>query len=972
MLWGLVVCHNKIIDRIARFAAVSPIALLAAMALPTSALADQTVSAGVVSGPIELNNHENFTNDGSVNGGDVDGVTDRDGAGAATIINSATGSIFSEKGIGVNISGPTNAFDNAGTISTGSYIGVNLGGDTGSIDNSGSISGIGGMVTGGNVTAFTNAAGGAMSGFFVGVSIRGTTGTFLNAGAISGGMFGADLEGNVASFVNAGTISGDSIGIPATAAKFAADVGTFVNTSTGVILSSGGGDGVHVDGATGSLVNDGLISGSVSGAYLRQNVGSLTNAGTIAGGAAGVWADGDVARFTNLANARITGGDDAAVRITGLASDFTNAGSIFGTTGVFLRGRVISFSNLAGGSIVSTDGYGVALQSVGDFSNAGRIAGVFDGVISNSKAGSFINAEGASIVGADGVALLGEVGSFANAGSIVGYGRLDRGVYLGHGVGTFVNTATGVISATDPDGREGILIGSATGSFINAGTISTAGGVLSYGGVDRPSNAVRLQGGVTTLINSGTIAGRLYGLEVDAAAGTVTNTGTIAGATIAAAFEGGVGNMINAGVLRGATAFESAGAFDDRLTLLTGSQVFGAVDFGAGADTLDFSKFIGNTVLDVTGLDTLAPGDRPYFDLRDASGDGKVVIADLNGQGSGLIGTNAADLTRSIWDLIDTGMHAVTLDGTPAAAPSAASAYAPAPRVTAAERATETIATDGLAAARDVHVWGGVLGGSSVADLPVDRQTRFYGLVTGAHARVSSKLSLGGVAGYVDTSNTLLGGDEQLHSQTGVVGVYGSTDMTGFALDFALLGGVGGHTSERKVVADHSIETAEGVFSSFFIAPTLGVTVPMLADAMGDVALKASASYVGGLTSSYTETGTSANLTVGSQSISVFDARFGLEGRHDLGSGGSGKATLVAKAGVLANANAGSANVPVTALGETIEVSMPGSNAVGLYGGIGVEAALGSSLGVGLHIDGSRRSDGASSAAFKTTLSGTF
>ena len=67
---------------------------------------------------------------------------------------------------------------------------------------------------------------------------------------------------------------------------------------------------------------------------------------------------------------------------------------------------------------------------------------------------------------------------------------------------------------------------------------------------------------------------------------------------------------------------------DDTLTILTGSKIFGAVNFGRGSDTLDFSGFVGNTVLDVPGLNLLVPGMRNYVWDRP---DDKIAIFDSPG-----------------------------------------------------------------------------------------------------------------------------------------------------------------------------------------------------------------------------------------------------------------------------------------------------------------------------------------------------
>jgi len=174
------------------------------------------------------------------------------------------------------------------------------------------------------------------------------------------------------------------------------------------------------------------------------------------------------------------------------------------------------------------------------------------------------------------------------------------------------------------------------------------------------------------------------------------------------------------------------------------------------------------------------------------------------------------------------------------------------------------------------------------------------------------------------------------------------------------------------VIANNTTETARGIFNSMFLAPSIGVSIPVLETEAGELLVKASATYVGGTTTAYTETGSSMNLAVGAQTISVFDARIGLEGRKPLDLGDGVTADLVAKAGVLVQGNAGSASVPVTTLGQTINVATPGSSALGVYGGVGLDAQLTDSLDLTIDLDGTLRTDGLNSLAAKGGLSGTF
>src|SRR5262249_39930978 len=91
----------------------------------------------------------------------------------------------------------------------------------------------------------------------------------------------------------------------------------------------------------------------------------------------------------------------------------------------------------------------------------------------------------------------------------------------------------------------------------------------------------------------------------------------------------------------------------DTLTLLTGSKIFGTVHFGEEPadihDTLHFSGFAGNTVLDVPGLDTVVPGARSY--VWDQPND-RIAIFDIAAADAHNLGGTFGQITGAINDLV--------------------------------------------------------------------------------------------------------------------------------------------------------------------------------------------------------------------------------------------------------------------------------------------------------------------------------
>src|SRR3569832_2747758 len=114
------------------------------------------------------------------------------------------------------------------------------------------------------------------------------------------------------------------------------------------------------------------------------------------------------------------------------------------------------------------------------------------------------------------------------------------------------------------------------------------------------------------------------------------------------------------------------------------------------------------------------------------------------------------------------------------------------------------------------------------------------------------------------------------------------------------------------------------------------------------------------------------NLTVGSQTIQVIDARVGFATKALIATTDGATYALTAKAGMFTTSSFGSSSLPVTVLGQTTQLSTPGSTAYGIYTGVGVEGAITQTLHLGLHLDGSWRSDSIGSAGAKVTVGGVF
>jgi len=811
-----------------------------------------------------------------------------------------------------------------------------------------------------------------------GVYIDNTIGSFTNYGTISTERFSAvGASGFITTFLNAGTItSTDPAGNNGVGAQ--AGFGTFTNTSGGTITGSR--NGVTTDGNTTSFNNAGTIIGQAGtgvGFFSGAGVGTFTNSGTIRGlDGGGVEVDGLVSSFANLAGGTISGdnsGNDAAgVNFNGAVTSFSNAGAITGEgNAVNFNANVGSFANsgtLTGGQFNAVR----FAQDVTTFANTGTITAQPNsaGVGVDGNAGTIFNS-GVISGGDAGFNLSNAATSFTNSGTVSGIFHAFRS---GLGVGTFNNS--GSLSATSGTSVE---INGPVTSFTNSGSISAAndrgvdisGNVSSFtntGTITSSANGVSFGGNVADFNNSGSIiataASGQFGVRVDGL-GILTNSGLIQGAE-GIHFNGNNANVFtNSGTIRGtdgdAIVFNSG---NELLKILTGSQIYGNVQFGGGSDTFDFSAYYGTTVLSVPGLETVVAGDRLYAFVAPNT----IAIYDPTGASS--IDDIQVPVAGAIRNILDNAIAdpASALDGE-----TLINGYVAQPKSTAATDATTAVLSNlDIADPTGATAWASTFGGFSQDKSPVDLSNTYGGIVAGTHAALGSGTTIGGLAAYSRGSFVVANGAQTIASDTGILGVYGETDLGVVTIDYSLLGGASAHSSSRQVVALGVLQTARANFSSWFLSPEIGVELPLLASAEGELNVKASASYLGGGVSAYTETTPGGSVSVGAMGIGVWQGEIELNGSRIISSNEHGDVVLEGKVGLLAQANAGTSNIPVNILGTTVAYSAPGTSSYGAFVGASITAPLTDIVTLSAGVDGSVRTDGTTAASANVGLSADF
>ncbi len=540
--------------------------------------------------------------------------------------------------------------------------------------------------------------------------------------------------------------------------------------------------------------------------------------------------------------------------------------------------------------------------------------------------------------------------SFRNDGTIIGG---FTGIWAGGRMSAFMNTGT--ITSTDAGG-DAVYTTAGGDTFVNSGVIS--GGQRGVAYTTNP---------ILDFNNSGTITGSFFGVTSVGTTNRFVNTGTVSSANIAVSVETSA-NTINSGTVSGGNTSFRFGNSSDRLTLLTGSDVRGQIRFQGGTDTLDFSGFYGTTVLTTDGfLETLVSGNRAFaatannasitiFDQTGASSMGSVTSGSLGSIQTALANELGGGSAGNLFD------------------PSAVSGYAAAPRQTSAEKAAnEAVLSDlDVSDPSQGKVWGAAFGGFSGDSAPVALSNVYGGIVAGTHFQLDAQTRLGGLVGYSMSKFNVANGQQVIDSHTGTLGVYGKTDLGMIELNYALLGGGSSHSSSRQVVVAANKENATASFASWFINPSLGLSIPVMSDDTSEINVAASASYIYGGVGSYTESSANFTAAVGAVPISVFEARLELNGEKIMAPTAHGDVRIRGKVGVLAEANMGSSNIPLTLNGTATTFANPGTTTYGAYAGAGLSADIGSGLVLDAGVDFTARADGNNAASGKVSLIGSF
>ncbi|HEX3881554.1 MAG TPA: hypothetical protein VHW66_02745 [Stellaceae bacterium] len=534
-----------------------------------------TGAAAYISGDVKLQVGGAVANAGTISGSGAYGVVLNHGGSVA---NTSAAALISGGAHGIADYGAAGTVTNYGTIIGTAGDGVYFYGYNNTVTNAGKIAGASGhdaiLFGSGNDrlivdpgAVFTGTVGGGAGTNTLELASTTSTGAISGLGTSFVG-FGtitvdADAQWNLTggnTIASGVTLADDGIltnsGTLTGSGTLFVDPGTMVNSgSVGIAVTLDGGS--YLDNTS-----TGLISVAGTAVYGdTYGADSVTNAGTIeATGAGGVGIDlKNGGSVSNTGTALITG-YNFGVRIDGGPGTVTNTGMIGapGTTGLT---------------------YGIYLKDGGS---------VVNGSTSVTNALIYSN--------------YWEVGVNGAAGTITNYGTIsgpDIAISLHQG-GTVVNGPSGATAALISS-FQGIYINGDAGAVINAGTIQAS----SYG--------VYLQAG-GYVANNGAAALIRGSVLIAAGDGTVTNAGTIIGEGepgnqddygIGVGFKGTYSDTLtNSGTIIGRTGYDAVkfSGTADRLIVDPGAVFTGAVDGGAGTNTLELAS--AANIGTITGLGT--------------------------------------------------------------------------------------------------------------------------------------------------------------------------------------------------------------------------------------------------------------------------------------------------------------------------------------------------------------------------------
>lgn len=499
------------------------------------------------------------------------------------------------------------------------------------------------------------------------------------------------------------------------------------------------------------------------------------------------------------------------------------------------------------------------------------------------------------------------------------------------------------------------VTGTNTGVNLGTGTVVSNSGTIS--GADYGFSATRFN-----LTNYGTISNLPGGLAAVNAAqiSNATNFGNvIAGGGFSFLFFGAGSTLNNAGYIKGSILFDkqgsltnsgtivnqvifasNGGATADTVNVLPGARFGGTIDFGDGADKVNFSagSWILNTANFNAALSTVNAGGNPYVVTAN-----KIVVTDVSGFGAqnrammDIVGWISSVLPDSpVFEDAPSGAFAALasaahVDDRAAGTPSNALGYASA---APAFKSGATTSRDGTS------IWTKGFGGRRKQTTDgsfIGSVTTGFGGAIGADRQVSHALRVGGFVGGSSNKTDLDLNAGGIDTDAVFGGVYSRAILGAAFFDVALIGGHLDNKSRRNIGGGMTPETASASYAGWFLNPSAAIGRRFGLGHGFSLTPALKLRYVSAFFDGYTESGSTANLTVGARNVQALEERVELT-LAKVGTLAGHRTTYRVTGGALSQQRLGGGAVDLTLLGQSLVAATPdGKNTIGGYGGVGLD-----------------------------------
>jgi hypothetical protein len=697
--------------------------------------------------------------------------------------------------------------------------------------------------------------------------------------------------GNDKTCTNSGTNAG---GINAAAINGNATADNSGTNSGGMLAQANNGNATATNSGTNS-------SGMFAQAF--NGNATATNSGTNSGGMAAQAFNGNATATNSGSNtgaidAEATGGGNATATNSGTNSGGGLASIVAHATGGGNATATNSGTNSGSPILAGADSGGSATATNSGTNSSGVITQVTGGGNATTT-NSGTNAGGGLIAFLNGSGNATVTNSGTNAGDIITLSANGNAATINSG------TTTGNVTTAST------AAGNAT--TINSGTIN---GAVTTGG-----------GGKAVMLNSGTINGQVIVVGTGTGTGSLTNSGRIS-------------NF-------GGTAIQFFGG-PDTLTLLPGSFIIGGIQLVGASDTVNVR--VGNQNLTFNTLaGAIVTGTVPFV----VSGNR---MASVEPTPFGLADKNLMDFTREVSSILGSLDDTTRLTSGPAAtafAPEAGSnrigdAFASISGLAYAADRTMAFKNPTMVYSDGRSVWARGFAGERFQhtdDANLSAKNLFEGGAIGADllARPDLRIGIFAGGGHSELSLDLNSGNTRTDTVFG--GIYGRYAFSSFGaasfLNFALHGGGSSNSSTRNInnnLLANGLEIATASYNSSYVSPelTYGVKLPLWTDYTLTPSVRLR--YVAGIFGGYTETGSTANLTVASRTIQDFEQRGELKLTRTTAFTPRDALLTSVHVGVLGIERLGDNTINTVLLGQNLPFVTPGKNTVaGVFGGLGME-----------------------------------